>query len=163
MSMHSERVTKARINCLDAPERSIEVPYNPTSFKLTRKLTWAEQAPVLQPWTTIQFGNGASDTLNLTLLLDETETDRSVLPLIRRFYDLTLPMQVGEAVRPPCVVFSWENFDFQGVVQTVDVDVLLFDSSGRPKRANLTLTLLGKSFTEVRSIREFFGQVFSFL
>lgn len=156
-------VVKAVINCLDDPLQSMEVPFNPTSFKLGRKVNWAEQAPVLQPWTTIQFGNGASDTLQLTLLLDESESDRSVLKPIHRIYDLTMPMQVGEAVRPPCVVFSWENFDFQGVVQSVDFDVVLFDASGRPKRANVTLTLLGKAFAEIRSVRDFFGQVFSFL
>lgn len=155
-------IARARIDCLDDGDRSIEVPFNPTSFKLGRKVNWAEQAPALQPWTTLQYGNGGSDTLGVTLLLDESESDRSVLKPIRRFYELTLPMQVGEVIRPPCVIFAWENFEFQGVVQSVDFEVTLFDSAGRPKRANVSLALLGRAFSEARSVKDFFGQTFSF-
>lgn len=159
--MSSESLTRAEITCLDDSSLSISVQFNPTTFKLGRRVTWAEQAAALQPWSTLQYGSGASDTLNVTLLLDESETDASVLPAVEAFYGLTMPLKIdSETIRPPVLLFTWEEFRFLGVAQSIDVDVLLFDATGAPKRATVSLTLLGRAFAEASSADEFFTQTY---
>lgn len=159
--MSADTVTHAEITCLDDSSLSVTVQFNPTSFKLGRRVTWAEQAAALQPWSTLQYGSGASDTLSVTLLLDESESDASVLPAVEGFYAFTMPLKVdSDVIRPPVLLFTWEEFRFLGVVQNLDVDVLLFDASGAPKRATVTLSLLGRAFAEASTADEFFTQTY---
>lgn len=159
--MPSESLTHAEISCLDDGSMSISVQFNPTSFKLGRRVTWAEQTAALQPWSTLQYGSGAADTLSVTLLLDESESDASVLPAVEGFYAFTLPLRIdAEIVRPPVLRFTWEEFRFLGVAQSLDVDVLLFDASGAPKRATVTLSFLGRAFAEASTADEFFTQTY---
>ena len=40
------------------------------------------------------------------------------------------------------------------------MDVLLFDATGAPKRATVTLSLLGRAFAEASSADEFFTQTY---
>lgn len=141
-------VEKAELVCEDKKSMSIVTQFNPTSFHFERKVNWAEQSPALQPHTLVQYGNGSSDTLTVSLLLDTTESDASVLPEIKRFYDLTLP-RIGLThltPRPPVVAFTWQAFRFRGVVTTMNFEVLLFDNDGHPKRATVELNLLGEAF-----------------
>lgn len=157
----SEAITRAHLDCLDDASLSMTVPFNPTSVKIGRRVTWAEQAVHGQPWSTLQFSSGGSDTLNVSLLLDESESDGSVMPLVRQLHSMTLPALVsGEegGARPPCVVFSWGEIRFQGVVQSLDWEFLLFDASGRPKRVLVGLTMLGRAFAGASGAREFFSQ-----
>lgn len=152
-------LAKAELSCLDDSAQSITVQFNPTSFKLGRSVTWSDQSVALQPWGTLQYATGNSDTMSLSLLLDASESAESVLPAMEAFYGLTMPMQVSaEVLRPPVVLFKWEEFRFLGVVRSVDVDVLLFDATGRPKRATVSLGLLGRAFAEAASPDEFFSQ-----
>jgi hypothetical protein len=139
---------RAELTCDEKPKLTIQVQFNPTSFKLSRKVNWAEQNPALQPHTLLQYGSGASDTLSVSLLLDSSESKDSVLPEIKRFYALTLPSVVApnQSMRPPLVSFSWQSFHFRGVVQTLDFEVLAFDESGAAKRATVEVALLGEAF-----------------
>jgi hypothetical protein len=161
-SLLGDSITKAELSCLDDDSLSITVQFNPTSFKLGRKVNWAEQKPALQPWGTLQYGNGACDTMQVSLLIDESETEDSVLPAIEGFYELTMPLEISSnVIRPPCVVFKWEEFKFQGVVSSLDVEILLFDDAGAAKRAMVTMSLLGRAFAEASSSDEFFSQTYS--
>lgn len=139
---------RAELVCDERPSMSIPVQFNPTNFKLNRKVNWAEQAPALQPHTLLQYGSGGSDTMQVSLLLDSSESSASVLPEIQRFYLLTLPtvMAPNQSSRPPLVSFSWQSFRFRGVVQSLDFEVLAFDEQGTPKRATVAVALLGEAF-----------------
>lgn len=161
-SLLASSITKAELTCLDDSSLSITVPFNPTSFKLGRKVNWTEQKAALQPWGSLQYGSGASDTMNVSLLLDESESDDSVLEDIESFYALTMPLEISaKVIRPPVMVFEWDEFRFIGVVSKLDVDVLLFDEGGAPKRAMIGLELLGKAFAEATSSEEFFSQTYT--
>jgi hypothetical protein len=61
--------------------------------------------------------------------------------------------------RPPCVVFTWEELVFQGVVKSAKFEVNLFDAAGRPKRATVALQLLGRAFASPLDAGSFFGQL----
>ena len=139
---------RAELTCHEKPNLTIQVQFNPTNFKLSRKVNWAEQSPALQPHTLLQYGSGASDTLSVSLLLDSSESKGSVLPEIKRFYTLTLPTVVSpnQSLRPPLVSFTWQSFRFRGVVQSLDFEVLAFDEGGAAKRATVAVALLGEAF-----------------
>ena len=153
----TEAISSARLLTIDGKIVSFELPFNPTSFKLSRNVSWAEQAPAFQPYTNLTFGNGAADKLTFDMLLDETESKRSVLTSMRRLYRLTTPGRWGEVIRPPETVFIWEAFIFQGVVSTLDFDVTLFDESGTPKRATVSVTMTGKALMDGKSASSIFG------
>lgn len=150
---------KAELICEDKRSMSVVLQFNPTSFQLARKVNWAEQSPALQPYTLLQYGNGASDTLQVSLLLDTTESSESILPGIRKLYDLTLPtVSVASlSLRPPLVSFVWQAFRFSGVVQSMDFEVLTFDTEGHPKRATVALGLLGQAFPSSQNPFDFFS------
>lgn len=148
---------KAELVCEDKKNLSIVFQFNPTSFQLCRKVNWAEQSPALQPHTLLQYGNGGSDTLQVSLLLDSTESSASILPEIKRYYALTLPSFTPSngSMRPPLVCFTWQAFRFRGVVQSLDFEVLSFDGDGHPKRATVALALLGQAFPSADGPFEF--------
>ena len=155
----SDGLVKAELSCLDDGSQSITMQFNPTSFKLGRSVKWSDQSVALQPWGTLQFSTGDSDTMSLSLVLDESESTASVLPAMEAYYGLTMPMKISaDVVRPPVVLFRWEEFRFLGVVRAIDADVTLFDATGCPKRAKLSLSLLGRAFAEASSSAEFFSQ-----
>lgn len=160
--MDETTLTHAHIVCQDDDTLSFSVPFNPTSVKIGRQLNWAEQSTQGQPYPLVQFSNGASDTFQASMLVDESESEDSVLPVVSRFYDLTRPIDApeGGGPRPPCLVFSWEELSFQGVIKSLDVELLLFDRSGRPKRAMVNLSLVGKAFASAASAEDFFDQVY---
>jgi Contractile injection system tube protein len=158
--------TKAQLYCLDKGS-SITFRFNPTTFKFTRKVDWTEGQTAAGPWTPLSFSHGSSDTLNVVLLLDETEpaeaggtNDASTLDDVIEFYKLTMPVKVTqgsqEIVRPPVVAFLWERFQFQGVITSLDVDLQLFDDTGRAKRATVTIDLLGRALAGASSTKDFF-------
>ena len=159
----TEVLSTARLLTIDGKIVSFELPFNPTSFKLSRNVNWAEQAPAFQPYPNLTYGNGAADKLTFDLLLDETESKRSVLTNMRRLYSLTTPGLCGEVIRPPQTVFIWEAFLFQGVVSTLDFDVTLFDESGTPKRATVSVTMTGKALMDSKSAVSIFAPDSSFL
>jgi Contractile injection system tube protein len=53
------------------------------------------------------------------------------------------PGYTGE-LRPPVVVFIWEALVFAGVIDKLDVDLILFDATGAAKRAEINITLSGR-------------------
>ena len=165
--MYNTEPSKAELYCLDKNE-SIEFQFNPTSFKFQRKVTWAEGKNAGQPWTNLSFSFGGNDSMDVSLLLDETEpgeleefNDKSVLDNIIKFHKLTMPLKItdgaDEIIRPPVVAFLWEQFQFQGVVQSMEVELLMFDQTGRPKRAKVTLKLMGKAMASAASAKDFFS------
>jgi hypothetical protein len=159
----TEALSNARLLAVDGKLLHFDFPFNPTSFKLTRSVNWAEQTPAFQPYTTLSYGNGASDKLGFELLLDTTETSKSVMRDIKKLYKFTLPGKLSEVIRPPLTLFIWEAFLFQGVVTSLEFDVKLFDETGTPKRANVTVAMTGKAFMDAKTALSFFGQTFSFL
>ncbi|MFH1466864.1 MAG: hypothetical protein ABIO70_20945 [Pseudomonadota bacterium] len=168
--IQNEEPTKAQLFCLDDGGQSITFQFNPTTFKFTRKVNWTEGKNAAMPWPSLSFSYGATDSLSVSLLLDESEgvggkdNTKSVLDGILAYYKLTMPLEIsgseGKAIRPPVVAFLWERFQFQGVVEDLDVEVQLFDASGRPRRATLNLTIKGKAMSGAASSDDFFSVVY---
>jgi hypothetical protein len=142
-----------------------EVLFNPTSYSISKGVVWSPQgsasgelksgrrtkrelnAPLLT------FGGGDSRRLTLRLFFDVTETVKvkgrpvsDVRVLTNRFVELTRIERLGKVLRPPVCDLTWgditpenSDFPFTGVVTSLDQEFVLFDGSGRPLRAFLTV------------------------
>ncbi len=90
-----------------------------------------------------------------------SKNEDSVLPAIQELYRLTLPIQPAEAtddpldVRPPICAFVWKDFEFMGAVTSMDVEFLLVDSDGTPKRAKVTMKMSGRAFSGGLDLEKF--------
>lgn len=136
---------------------------NPTDLTIKRNAKWDPQgaatAEGAAPRPFYKF-TGGDDTLTFTFTLDSSETPNDLTDELEALYDLTYPTK-GEGdgkvqKRPPIVYFSWGKFNFQGIVDNVDIKVSLFSPKGHFKRASVTLTIKGDAFAkESRDAKKF--------
>lgn len=74
--------------------------------------------------------------------------DSDVLAATRAIGALTRPLVLSAGKRyPPMVLFTWGKFAFTGYVTDVDTEYLLFDTDGNPRRAKVSVEMLGSAFT----------------
>ncbi|HEX8652923.1 MAG TPA: LysM peptidoglycan-binding domain-containing protein [Pyrinomonadaceae bacterium] len=143
----------------------IKVLFNPTSYSISKSVSWEPPRP---PTTTegkatgvtnrefnaplLQFGGGSSRTLTLNLFFDVTEEaasgkPRDVRNWTNKFVALTRIERVGnDPQQPPVCDITWgdgppknSDFPFTGVVTSLSQEFTLFESDGRPVRANLSV------------------------
>ena len=139
----------------------IEVLFNPSSYSISKMVTWnppeqsfgggqgtqrALNAPVLS------FGGGDSRQLSLELFYDVTEPIRGrMVEDVREETNKVLALTRMERLEPPrpptCLIF-WGNsppnsdFPFRGVVSSLTQNFTLFRINGKPVRANIQITFL---------------------
>jgi len=142
-------LVKARIENRSAPERpAVEVLFNPSEYGIDRGANYAEMAvPGLQ-LPLLQFVRGESQTLNLELFLDCSDTRTSVEAKLR---DLRSFVEVHESLHsPPVCAFVWGELVFEGVVSSLRERFTLFAEDGKAQRARVTLTLKSYKAAEVQ-------------
>lgn len=73
---------------------------------------------------------------------------RSVLVDIVRLHKMTIPMwvEVNKYKRPPFVAFIWGDVQFLGAIESVESKAVLFSREGIPKRAEVSISMLGQAF-----------------
>lgn len=84
---------------------------------------------------------------SLAALAGQADTN-SVLPDIAALHQLTIPRQhpdQEDVQRPPYVAFLWGNFQFFGGISSIESKVILFDFGGIPKRAEVSIKMVGQS------------------
>jgi hypothetical protein len=152
---------------------SFTVLFNPASYSISKAVTWEEpgsrggskaRSNVKFNAPRLEFGGGQSRQLFFRLFFDVTDHPivrgqkiQDVRKLTDKIVKLTLKERSGnKEMPPPTCRISWgeassQNLDFPfvGVLQNLKQDFTLFDSSGRPLRANLDLT-----FREILSPEE---------
>jgi hypothetical protein len=126
---------------------SITVAFNPTTYSISKSLTWNESGGSNDTRTnapTLAFGGGGSRQLALELFFDSTERrgpERDVRVQTDRIVRLTQILRHLDNPRPPICKLDWggkkEDFPFVGVVSSLEQTFLLFDASGQPLRATL--------------------------
>lgn len=134
--------------------------YNPTSFSLDRQMSWEDAKAIKQPYGVLNFTGGSSDTLTFQTLFDcSEEKDGSILPTIDDLYQLTM-VQIDEnsiSKRPPIVTLHWNELTFVGVIKSLKVDFTMFNDKGDPQRADITVTMQGRSFLTDNKKATFFA------
>lgn len=137
--------SKAEIQGIDASSVKIAFPFNPSEFKLQRAVNWSDDPTMEQAYGLLHFSNGQSDKLSMSFLLDTSEASGDISAAVNQLYELSLPYKISDVLkRPTLIQFTWAKFKFLGVVSSVDFDYLLFDPSGAPKRATVSLQLTGR-------------------
>lgn len=149
----------------DSRIEPFKVLFNPTSYSISKSVVWETSAsetdgPSRKSNVTLnapllQFGGGESRRLTLKLFFDVTDYPvingvkiKDVRKLTDKLVKLTLKERSGNKEQPPPVCrISWGesssknlDFPFVGVVESLTQDFTLFDSDGRPLRANLDVS-----------------------
>jgi hypothetical protein len=147
-------LTKMRITNLDkkktADDREFDVLFNPTDYTVEQSNTWtAQNKQGSEP--EYQFTQTDLKKLSMELFFDSYEAGEDV----RKHTDkvarlMTVSVDEGEdGRRPPICELSWgekqevfgtQIFPFQGVLTSLRQQFVLFDESGIPVRARLSVT-----------------------
>ena len=123
---------------------SITVAFNPTTYSISKSLSWNGPPDRRANAPTLTFGGGNSRQLALELFFDSTEMtgpERDVRRQTDRIVRLTRILRHLDNPRPPICKLDWggksEDFPFVGIVNSLEQQFLLFDATGQPLRATL--------------------------
>src|SRR5262245_2117941 len=131
---------------------SIAVAFNPTTYSISKSLSWSGSPDRRTNAPTLTFDGGSSRQLALELFFDSTEMpgpQRDVRLQTGRIVRLTHILRHLENPRPPICTVAWgaggdedgqakgKDFPFVGVVNSLEQHFLLFDANGQPLRATL--------------------------
>jgi hypothetical protein len=133
----------------------ITVQFNPTSYTITKPVTYTPSPKKTLDVPLLTFGGGGGRTLVLNLFFDVTEPltpggsrPKDVRDLTNKFVALTR-IKRDNNKRPPVCVVSWgkdstanPDFPFSGVVTSLVQEFTLFEMDGTPVRAKLTVSFL---------------------
>jgi hypothetical protein len=132
-----------------APAKEFDVQFNPH----TLKMSYATQkknadAPNGSP---TQFVGEASTKLTMELVFDATqpvgaqgERADDVRTLTQRIAYFLIPQSSGT---PPGLRFQWGSTLFEGVLDSMDETIDLFDEEGRPLRATVGVSMTQQKIT----------------
>lgn len=156
MALEKLKITPLSPSKLD----EITVLFNPSSYSIVKTVAWrssdtaagndskARRSLNAPP---LAFGGGGSRQLTLELFFDVTETVENIETVdVRRETNkiVALTRIERDLGRPPVCQVSWgaaptnSDFPFKGVVKQLTQRFTLFESTGRPVRANLTAIFL---------------------
>jgi len=129
---------------------SITVAFNPTTYSISKGLTWSGSPDRRTNAPTLTFGGGGSRQLALELFFDSTEMSgpqRDVRLQTDRIVKLTRILRHLDTPRPPICKVDWGggqvvDFPFVGVVSSLEQHFLLFQSTGQPLRATLKVAFV---------------------
>lgn len=134
------------------PLRSIPVLFNPTSYSITKTVSWESQRSRTHNAPMLTFGGGGSRELTLELFYDVTEPlDGKPIDDVRVKTNevVALTRIKRDMERPPVLSISWGdgsqdglNFPFVGVITSLTQNFTLFSSAGKPLRATLSIKVL---------------------
>jgi hypothetical protein len=147
-------LAKLKITPRGGGYNEIEVLFNPTSYSISKPVTYTSQPRRNMNAPLLSFGGGGSRTLTLKLFFDVTEhptvkgrTISDVRSLTNKLVELTRIERNKE--RPPVCDVSWggskpanSDFPFCGVVTHLEQEFTLFSSDGKPLRANVTISFM---------------------
>jgi len=134
------------------PEK-IEAQYNPAELTLEKSAQLAEQNIPGLDSPLLQFVRGQIQKLTVELTLDQAsaptnQPDAAVEKRVLALYQLVKVQPKTHAA--PRVLVTWgDGLSFRGVAESVQRKFTLFDQTGKPLRAVVTVT-----FREYRSLEE---------
>ena len=138
-------VERSGSNLQFGDDRTIVSSFNPAHLKFSRNTGWKAQGAAQRDVPELQFTGAQPRTLNVDLLFDTYDTDeaagskRAVTELTDEVLKLTTVESHGDKHRPPVCRLRWGTAGvfFQGVLERLDQDFVLFMENGTPVRAKL--------------------------
>ncbi|MFK7787447.1 MAG: hypothetical protein AB8B56_20150 [Crocinitomicaceae bacterium] len=139
-----------------ADKNTIEVMFNPESIQRSynNRFGTSPTSPGKQEKT--EYTYSTSPTVRMKLIIDGTQvhqygfiiglnafngTFKSVSERIQEFEEYAVKSK-GEIHQPPFLKLKWGTLDFSCRVQSMDINYTLFDKSGDPLRAELSLSFV---------------------
>lgn len=137
------KFAEARLEIVEPAEDKATIPlhFNPSEYKLAKENTFAEiPIPGLES-PPLQYVRGGARTLTMDVLVDTSDE----LTDVHKEYVAKIEAAVHKNAKlhaPPIVDFVWgPQPRFRGVLQSLDVSYLLFNTDGTALRAKLGLKL----------------------
>ena len=133
---------QAKLRIVEPTENKPDIPlhFNPSEYKVKKENTFAEvPIPGLES-PPLQYVRGGARVLTMDVLVDTSDE----LSDVREKYVKRIEKLVAQNEKlhaPPIAEFVWAEQVFRGVVQSLEVNYILFHSDGKPLRARLSLTL----------------------
>lgn len=123
------------------------VQYNPKEFKVSRSVSWQEHPEVGQDEGSLEYQRGSALGVSMELIFDTTHSGQNVkqtwIDPLARMTHATVAEQGPNGttrLRPPRVLFLWDQVKLVGVIEKLDTTFLLFSEAGRPLRARVSIT-----------------------
>lgn len=121
------------------------VQYNPVNFKFDKPVSWKEHDEQGQE-SKLEFQKVQPATISMELTFDTTHNDNDVRKSwVNKLLQMTNPTVPDEGdtekMRPPIVEFSWGEFMFVGVVESVNATYSMFSQQGNPIRAKASVKM----------------------
>jgi hypothetical protein len=174
LALHLAGPVRAILHNLDDAGKDFAFPFNPESFSLQRGGGLMREGEQSGNFAGLRAGPGQNDTLSFDIWLDASDigskvayaasavspvtssiagTTGSVLEDMQTLYDLTKKkVESGQTEgRLPVLAFLWHDFRFTGVITALGFDVKLFDALGAPRRAKVSITMMGQAFENVNA------------
>jgi hypothetical protein len=141
------KLEKLTITPRDSGLREIKVLFNPTSYSISKSVSYRGETKTELNSPLLTFGGGDSRKLSLKLFFDVTEPINGrevddVRELTNKLVALTR-IERGKD-RPPVCDIAWgsnppanSDFPFTGVVSSLRQDFTLFEKNGKPLRAEV--------------------------
>lgn len=165
---HLAGPVKAMLYCVDKPDLSLTLQFNPDDLRIDRGLQVSRGHGKI--YSGFESGGGENDKLSFDVWVDESEPSgaealvtsllpytfnvigkaTSIEPKLKAFYELTRPgsssTDLDAEAMPPVVVFLWEKLKFTGVITQMGFTLNMFNVLGAPQRARVTMTIEGRAF-----------------
>ena len=143
-------VEQAKSKLQFSESRKIVAAFNPSHLKFSRNASWKSQGAAQRDVPELQFTGAEPRTLSIDLVFDTFDTDeepgskQKVTDLTDEVFKLTTVETHGEKHRPPVCRLRWGSAGvfFQGVLQRLEQDIVLFMENGTPVRAKLACTFM---------------------
>lgn len=127
------------------------VQFNPKEFKLDESATWKDSQEFHVDKPLLEFDKGKPSQLSFELIFDTTDSGDDVrtewTSKLAAFLAVTEepkePKKPG--TRPPHCTFVWGGFTFEGVIESISSNFLMFSSDGTPLRAKLAVKMKERS------------------
>lgn len=126
----------------------VDVQFNPTTMKL--QLSSNLSSGDSTGSQTRQSSGSTSATLSFDLVFDtadegETGAPRSVFSKTAAIQKFVTPASAAKGKqKPPKLRFIWGAFQFDGVVESINIDLELFAANGTPLRAKVAVSVKGQ-------------------
>lgn len=134
-------LVKAKLVSRDKECKDVTVYFNPKEISIEKTVNWKQKEGAITDEPPEEFSKPSPASLSVTLHFDTYEIKKSVkteytddLSKLARIISTTKK-------RPPLIVFSWGEIQFQGVVESLQVKFTMFLNTGTPVRAECTLKM----------------------
>ena len=119
--------------------QSLTAQFNPKELQVDKSVSWTNAKGPATEDPDQEFKEPQSRSLSTTLYFDTYETGGDVYG--QYVSKLESFVTMGAEGRPPYVIFTWGNFSFKGVVESLSQKYTMFLSNGTRCRCEVGLKM----------------------